>query len=118
MYKKNFKKPREWPIHTVYSDVEVHQFKDYDLHKDQESVGNVHFYCKDPKAFAEEFVRQSKQVAQVQIALDHEQRLLDIYRNILLSAPGLKDKMIIGDLLYEQDDDGPGKFTLVERYEG
>lgn len=118
MFKKNFKKPGEWPVYTLYSDVEVSSFRGYDLHEDQETVGNVHFYCARPKEVADKIVDQAKQVAQVQLALDYEQGILGIYRNILLSAPGLNDKMLIGDLLYEQDDDGPGRLIVIERYKG
>lgn len=118
MFKKNFKKPGEWLVYTVYSDVEISSFRGYDLHEDQESVGNVHFYCMNPKGVARKIVEQTKQVGQVQLALDYEKSVLDIYRNILLSAPGLKDKMLIGDLLYEQDDDGPGRLTVIDRHEG
>ena len=116
MFKKNFKKPGYWPIHTVYSDHEITSHNDMIVHDDQESVGSVYYYCKDPINFAKEVVKQVKQVAQVQMALDHEKRILNLYQNILLSADGLKDKMLIGDLLYEQDDDGPGKLTMLERY--
>lgn len=105
-------------MYTVYSDVEMTSFRNYDVHEDQESIGNVNFYCMHPERMAEKFVEQAKQVAQVQMALNSEKELLDIYRGILLGANGLEDKMIIGDLLFEQDDDGPGKLTMVKRYEG
>jgi len=117
VYKKNFKKPGEWPVHTVYSDVELFSFGNYEVHDDQESVANVSFCCSDPLEFSKNYVQQKRLVEQARMVLSDEEEVLEIYHGILLSATGLEHKMLIGDLLFERDGPKSGRFTVVKKYE-